>query len=267
MTKFDIAAQSDGYPLPLYYKIYMLLRDGIMKGVYPHQSLLPSEQEISKQFSVSRITAKRALDELAAEGMAVRQRGKGTQVNFQQKLGALKSSVDGLLENLLDMGLKTSVKLIDFAYEPSNSDVATALQIPLGAIVQRAVRVRSLQGSPFSHLTTYVPEAIGRRFSRNELSNTALLALLERCGVKISSAEQTITATLADNRVTESLQVAMGSPLLRISRVVFDQNKKPVEFIQAIYRPDLYEYRMRLDRVQRKKTRLWSPTPINGSRD
>src|SRR5687768_6670605 len=67
-------------PTPLYHQIFVLLREKIYRGDYKIDSYLPSEQEIVVSFGVSRITAKRALDEIAAAGLAVREQGRGTRV-------------------------------------------------------------------------------------------------------------------------------------------------------------------------------------------
>ncbi len=246
-------------PTPLYHQIYLILRDQISDGTYAHEALLPGEQQLGRMFGVSRITAKRALDEVAAAGLAVRERGRGTRVRLEATTPPIRASVEGLLENLLMMGLKTEVRLLEFAYVNASVEVARALDCAAGGTVQRAVRVRRLEGAPFSHLTTYVPEAIGRSYSRKDLASRPLLALLERSGVTVSGAEQTITATLADTRVAPLLDVAVGSPLLRISRVVRDQRQCPVEYIVGLYRPDRYQYREMLSRIHAGERNTWSP--------
>jgi GntR family transcriptional regulator len=244
---------------PLYHQIYVVLRDKIYDGTYADGDRLPSEHELSAMYEVSRITAKRALDELAAAGFVVRERGRGTRVNFAAPAPAIRSSVEGLIENLLAMGLKTKVELLDFAYVDPSAEVARALRCDPGAKVQRAVRVRRLEGAPFSHLTTFVPEDVGRSYNRRELRATPMLALLERSGVVISSAEQTISATLADPKVAPLLEVEVGSPLLRISRIVSNQPNRQVEYITGLYRPDRYQYSMTLSRVNGARSRAWSP--------
>ena len=83
--------------------------------------------------------------------------------------------------------------------------------------------------------------------------------LLEHGGVVVSSAEQTITATLADTVAAQALDVEIGAPLLRISRVVHDQSGRPVEYIIALYRPDRYQFRMNLTREQEEERKAWSP--------
>ena len=245
-------------PTPLYHQIMLILRGQIMDGRLQPGALLPGEEELARQFNVSRITARRALAELANEGLVTRGRGRGTHVAPRSDPPPIRAGVEGLLENLLAMGLKTQVMLVDFGYEPAAPDVAAALHVPAGQEVQRAVRVRSLQAGPFSYLTTYVPADIGCKFSRKELSQQPLLSLLEQSGVSIGGAEQTIAATLADARVAPLLKTAVGAPLLRISRVVQDSAGRPVEYIIGLYRPDRYQFRMSLDRVQGEEQNTWS---------
>lgn len=245
-------------PTPLYHQIYALLREQILDGVYADNELVPTEQELTERFGVSRITAKRALDELASEGLVVRRRGKGTTVASRVAVPAVSANISGLLENLLMMGLKTKVDIIDFGYVSATNDVCRALDIPDGTEVQRAVRVRSLDGAPLSYTTSYVPAALGRTYGRKDLAARPLLELLERAGVLIGSADQSIGAVLADARVAPRLGVRVGSPLLSVTRTVFDQHGRPVEYIAILYRPDRYQYRMKLARVQGAATKLWS---------
>lgn len=256
----DPALIDDRSPTPLYHQVYLVLRNKILSDDYTQGSLLPSEQETSDMFGVSRITAKRALNELAKDGMVVRERGRGTRVVYHSMAQPVEVNVEGLLENLLAMGLETKVKLLSFDYLSANNEIARLLHCDEGQSVQKAVRVRFLEDEPFSYLTTYVPSDIGSSYSREDLAEKPLLALLERNGVKISRAEQTITATLSDAEVSLTLGLELGSPILCIYRVVYDQNDRPVEYIRALYRPDRYQYRMMLTRVGTESDRSWSLT-------
>jgi len=247
-------------PTPLYHQVYLVLRNKILTDDYSLGSLLPGEQETSDMFGVSRITAKRALNELARDGMVVRERGRGTRVVYRSPAQPVEVNVEGVLENLLAMGLKTEVNLLYFDYVTANKEVAHHLCCDDGQEVQKAVRVRIMEGQAFSHLTTYVPADIGRSYSREDLAEKPLLSLLERTGVKISRAEQTITATLSDAEVSLALDLELGSPIMCICRVVYDQNNRPVEYIKGLYRPDRYQYRMMLSRVGNESARSWTLT-------
>ncbi len=253
-----IVAIDQRLPTPLYHQIYLILRGQIEDGTLADGTWLQGEEQLARQYGVSRITARRALAELAAEGLVSRGRGRGTRVVRPHAPAPVHGGVDRLLANLVAMGSKTSVRLLAFGYEPAPPHVAAALDIEPGDIVQHSIRVRSNGDGPFSHLTTFVPEHIGRRYARRDLARTPLLALLERAGVVVGSAEQTISATLADARTAPMLDTIVGSPLLRISRVVRDQGGTAVEFIVGLYRPDRYQFPMLLDRVRGENRDIWA---------
>jgi GntR family transcriptional regulator len=245
-------------PMPLYHQIFLILADQIRDGKYIANDFLPTEHTLMRQYGVSRITAKRALNELALAGLAVRSRGRGTQVQSGHFASPIGAPIEGLLENLLAMGLRTEVDLLEFDYLPANAEVSAALQCQPGTMVQRAVRVRLVERNPFSYLTTFVPETIGRSYSAQDIASRPLLSLLERTGAVVSHAEQIITATLADSIVAPALRVAIGAALIRIKRIVYDQSDRPVEFLTGLYRPDRFQHKMSLSRVEHGKRTLWS---------
>ena len=113
------------------------------------------------------------------------------------------------------------------------------------------------ESQPFSHLTTFLPPEIGKHISRQDLGEQPILVLLERLGIHVTHADQTISAEAAPPGVAAVLQVEVGAALLKIERRVIGDLGRPVEFIRGLYRPDLYRYHMKLQRVQKSKTRLW----------
>lgn len=251
---FNATALAQKSPVPLYYRLYAILRERITNGVHPAGSVLPSEAELTAAFNVSRITAKRALDELAAEGLVVRTRGRGTTVTGRASAAItarpIMASIDGLLENLNAIGRETSVQVIEFGYSAPPDFVRQQLALAAGAMVQRAVRVRSLDGEPLSQSTTFVPERIGRAWRARDLAITPLIDLLERTGIVVGAAEQSLSATVADTLTAPRLKVGVGMPLLLMKRCVKDINGEPVQYIEILYRPDRFEYRMSLTREQ-----------------
>jgi len=247
--------------VPLYHQIFVLLRNRIYGGEISTGQLIPGEQELCREFGVSRITAKRALNELAEAGLVVRERGRGTTVVKRPPPPTVTSSIEGWLENVSLMGTATEAKVLEFEYVPANEDIAGVLEVEAGTEVQRAVRVRSLGGEPMSYLVTYVPGAIGREFDREDLNRFALLNLLERAGVEVAAARQTISATVADGVVSTALSMHPGAPLIEVRRVVRDAAGKPVEYIRALYRPDLYRFEMSMRRIDETEGRRWAALP------
>lgn len=249
---------------PLYHQIYLIMRQRIADGEFGVGGILPSEQELAEFHGVSRITAKRALDELARDGLVVRERGRGTRV-VEGKTGVrISGEATGAFDPLLAMGGETQVAVKEFGYGPAEADVAGALGIPVGSTVQRAVRVRSIGGDAFSHITTHVPEEIGRKFDADDLASAPILSLFERAGVAPANAEQTVSATLADMVVAERLGVDVGAPLLRIRRIVRDDRDRAIELLVSLYRSDLYRLTMTLSRGLDARTE-WSADAVTGS--
>ena len=234
-------------PTPLYHQIFTVLRDKIYRGEYALGSFLPGEQEIAGFFGVSRITAKRALDEIAAAGLAVREQGRGTRVCIAPRGTSVRGSVEGLLHSLHAKG-SSSVRLLDFAYVPAPDDVAERLAIAAGAEVQRAIRIWHGEAGPFNFLTTFVPGEVGRRWTREDLERKTLISLLEESGVRVERAEERVSATLADDATARALEVQSGSALLKVMRTLYDQQGRPVEYLMALYPPERYQYSVTLGR-------------------
>jgi GntR family transcriptional regulator len=247
-AKFGVARRplSEGARTPLYSQIVLLLRNKILNGEYPNGAYLPSESEIASTFGVSRITAKRALNELAEAGLAVRQQGSGTRVRNKGGGTVVSGSVQSLVDSLRANARNQSVKVLEFAYVSPPADVAAALRLEPAASAQRAVRVCSADGEPYSHLVTYIPAAIGAHWTSAELEHSGMMSQLGRAGVPIAIAEQVVTATLADGELASALNVAIGSPLIRAVRISFAAGDVPTEYLIAHYAPERYQFIMTL---------------------
>jgi GntR family transcriptional regulator len=102
-----------------------------------------------------------------------------------------------------------------------------------------------------------VPAAIAQRFHRHDLETKPILLLLEDAGVQVGRAVQTISARLADERIAQHLDVALGSALLAVRRLVYDEHERPVQWLHGLYRPDRYEYQMQLSQAGGIDARVW----------
>ncbi len=243
---------------PLYVQVFDRVRDKIMRGDFPAGSLLPGEQEISRLFGVSRITVKRALNELATWGYVARQRGRGTVVTFNPAAPVVVGSFENLFQSLKEMGLATRVDLLEAAEEPASAGVAALLGLAPGAPVLRAVRLRKIEEEPFSYLITHVPGAIARLFDPAALASVPLLQLLDEAGHRAVEAEQWITAVAAAPEAAKRLGLAPGAPLLRIQRVMRDESGAGIEALEGFYRPDRFQHHMRLTRRRGRRGDEWS---------
>lgn len=241
-------------------RVYLLLKDDIATGQQAEGSVLPSEQRLAEIHGVSRVTVRRALEALARDGLIEKKTGAGSIVRASgARDGAITADMATLIPQIVQMGRDTSARLLSFSYGRAPALVQNALGLEDGARVQTAMRVRSSDGTPFSHLTTYVPEEISQNYSEADLATTPLFELLERSGVTVASARQSVTATLATPDVAETLGVSVASALLALTRVVQDDAGRGIEYLSALYRPDMFRLDMSLTRVGGQDDRHWEP--------
>ncbi len=257
-------------PLPKYHQVYLVLREQLEEGRF--SAGVPAEMQLVKDFGVARVTVRRALEQLVSDGLIARSPGRGTVALARQdglarsqaggprgasKLVVQRAQLTGLLENIVNMGLRTKVKVVRCDVLPASEEVAQHLALAAGTPVQKAVRVRAGGEGPLSHITTHVPQEFALHFGRRELAKKPILMLLEEAGVQIGRAHQSISAKLADVAVARLLQVEVGSALLAVQRLVFDAQERPVQWLQGLYRPDRYQYEMALSRVGGIDAKVW----------
>lgn len=246
--------------LPLYYRVYKTLEQRIQEERYKAGARLPSEDELCREFGVSRMTIRQAVGRLVENGLVRRRRGSGTYVGARREARAFRTiTFTGALEDLFAQVEKAQIASAHIAEEPPPADVRQIMSLAEGEPVTVLRRVRAFDGTPFAFTLNYVPRALGRRIRPADLYRVPLLQLFEeRLGVRFSHADQTVEARLADGDVAEALQVKFGDPVLFVERHMFAGRRTPEEVVRSYYRADAYRYQIRL--VRRRRTPFaWTP--------
>ncbi|MDB5365243.1 MAG: GntR family transcriptional regulator [Rhodospirillales bacterium] len=235
--------------LPVYHQLYVVLRQQIVDGAHAATAPLPTEMSLAETFNVSRVTVRRALDMLERESLVVRRQGVGTFPATQAAAAEAPARISGLVENLITIGLETTAKLLVYDARASMpAFVAVALRLPPDQRCLRLERLRRHKKKPVSLTTVYVPPTFAKHVDRKSLDDRPVVQILEQAGIRAVSAEQSLGAIAADDHAAAALGVAIGSPLIRLRRVVFAKDGTPLLFQQSLYNPDRYEYYMRLSR-------------------
>ncbi|MDE2394472.1 MAG: GntR family transcriptional regulator [Burkholderiales bacterium] len=250
-------------PLPKYHQVYLVLRGQLEAGQFA--AGLPGELALAREYGVARVTVRRALEQLAAEGLIERSAGRAT---MPRKTGSAKPArgsapMGGLLQSIVAMGERTRVKVVSCEILAAGAAVAAALEVDPASQVQKAVRVRATAQGPLSLITTFVPEPLARGFGRRDLARQPILVLLEAGGLRVGRASQSITARPADGEAARLLEVPIGSPLLAVTRLVRAEDDRPVQWLHGLYRPDRYHYEMQLSRVGETDTKVWVSTELS----
>ncbi len=246
--------------LPVYYQIYLTLRDWIYSGTLGLGSQLPTEAELCTTFSVSRITIRKAVELLAQDKLVSREQGRGTFVTQKAPDAPFTSEMGQLLRRLETLSEKTTVTDVTVDEIQADDETCSDLQLTPGGHVIRLSHLRLAQGTPTGHVTTYVPSNLGLGFTPEEIESTSTLNLVERKGVELGSADQLISATLADLRDAKLLHVDIGAPLVHMRLVAKDLNFRPVHRMIASYRADYYQHHIHLVRQPNTKGEAnWAP--------
>jgi GntR family transcriptional regulator len=232
--------------VPLYHQIFLQLRDDIVSGARAFGSSVPTEQELSESFGVSRITARRALDELALQHLVERKRRVGTRVIYNLPVRPIVADIGKAVDSLVTFGRKTKVTVLEITREEVHDPVASLLGVKPGTRVVRAVRLRWLDGEPLGCTIAHVPENLGFMITEKSLKEVPIVSLVQQSGRKFGGAAQTIAAVSADSAMAAALKIDSMAPLLRITRAFHDEDGGPMLLTQAYYRADRYQMRFDL---------------------
>ncbi|HEY2257801.1 MAG TPA: GntR family transcriptional regulator [Variovorax sp.] len=216
----------------LHRQLFLVLRDQINQGQFP-EGALPKEEALGERFGVSRITVRRALADLAAQGLVERRHGRGTFVAANLPLARRMPSLS-VLDSLRKTAQETEVRVLEVSQAVAPPDVASLLLLAPGAMAVHALRLRSHPGGAPALLTdVWVPADIGQRATAAALKKKALYEILMAQGVEFGRVVQEISAVVAEPVRAGLLQTEVGGPMLRLVRLMHDLNERPVLHLTA----------------------------------
>lgn len=242
-SEWDVIAKSSTKE-PLYHQLYTLLKTSITNGTVEYGAQMPTELQLSETFGLSRITVKRAMDDLAADDLIARRRGTGSHVIYQYEPEPVKAPLVGMLENVAEMGRHSNVKVLAIDSIVPPAAIRDLLSLGSDEKAIKVVRVRRNEnGSPYAYYVswTLAPEA---SFTKSNIEKSTRLSILSDSGIKIGKVEQTLGAENAQADVAGLIEVQVGEALLSLQRHSFDESGKLVDILFGLYNPKMFTYKM-----------------------
>lgn len=239
---------NDGIRALRYHQVYSVVRNWIFDGTYPPGAKLPPEGELCEHFGVSRITSRKAIDLLVAEGLLTRVQGKGTYVAEDIAAAPNIGDMDQLIRKISRLSKKTKITDVRIRETPGDEEICRDLNLRKGAMLREISFVRTMDGHPTGYRISYLPLDIAPDIHESELRVSPMLKVLEDHGVRVAGARQLIGACLADPAKAAMLNTTVGAPLVRIRLIVLDDDARPVERSTAYYLADRYEHHVYLTR-------------------
>jgi GntR family transcriptional regulator len=224
---------------PLYLQIEEELRGLIRSGQLPELSRSPSEWELSQRFNVSRMTARKAVDRLVADGVLVRRPGKGTFV-ARRRIPHGASQQLSFSAAMRELGLPLVTRVLEVQEMPAPRSVADALELSTGSSVILVRRLRIVANEPAAIHTAY----FGEDFSyllKADLEGSLTDAMASH-GDRVVHASDFIEAVLASGEEARLLRISPNSPLVRIEGVALSANRQVLRYSEGLYRGDRFRF-------------------------
>jgi len=229
---------------PLYARVYQSLRDEILSDRYPVGGALPSEYMLEQRFLVSRITVRRALEELERAGLI--ERSQGRSATILPRPPPLVVDVGQAIASVLAENADTRPRILSFRWIRPEADLAETLNVEAESRVLWVTRLRRRMGQPVSHTSVHMPEHIGRDMSEEVLDRLHLLDVLKSRGHVVDSAEQLLSAAPAPPGIAKLLDLPPGGPIFSLRRLMRDAEGRPILVLHASMRWDRFSYRLSL---------------------
>lgn len=231
--------------VPKYYLLKNIIIDKIDNEEFTSGQLIPSERELMEIYQVSRITVRKAIDELVNEGYLYKIQGKGTYVK-EDCGGSDLISITSCTEDVIRLGMTPSKRVMLFQLKKADAKRAKVLELTKDDNVYQLGRILYADQEPLNYTITYLPEKIFPELDHFSFDQDSLYATIqEKYDVKITKARRTMEAVLARDDIAEYLDIEEGSPIILFRCVtsgIVNGKEIPIECFKCYYRTDKFKF-------------------------
>ena len=226
---------------PLYHQLMQRLLEDIERGTYPVGSRIPPEHQLEELYKVSRVTVRRALAELTADGLLEKKQGKGTFVStprISQDLKSIHSFHDACKQN----GFQGGTTVVHVRETEADAADIEELNLRTGDRVLETLRICTADGVPVVLEKNHFSMAYS--YLENENLSGSLYNVLRDYGIEPRQATHDISMAFATESQAKMLDVEPGAPLMRLHEVVYDQKGRPLHNSLQLIRGDRFVFRI-----------------------
>lgn len=239
---------------PLYLQLQRHIAAALATGTLKPGDCLPAERDIATLTGLSRVTVRKAIQELVTSGQLVQRRGSGTYVAQKvERLEQALSLLTSFTEDMSRRGRSVESRWVSRQVDSPAPEEVMALGLGAGDRVARLERVRCSDGVPLAIERATLSTAI---LPDPEEVQTSLYAVLQTRGLRPTRAVQRISATSLDARDAALLGVPVGVAGLKIERISYLPSGRVVEFTRSLYRGDAYDFAVELKLAPDERSEL-----------
>jgi len=226
--------------IPLYYQLKEDIKQKILRGDLKEGDLLPSEREFSERYDISSTTIRRALNDLVHENFLERKAGKGTFVRMGKVKRDLRK-VLGFTQNMTEMGLTPSTKVLSKKVVPANAFARDRLGLKKGTRIVRLNRLRLANDTPMMLETRYIRTDLCPGIQNQELTSSLWKVFEHIYGYKPYRHSQNLRIAKISGGSASLLGLKDDSLVFLIKGVTYLENGKAIECEESLYRSDKYD--------------------------
>ncbi len=228
-----------------YEKIAADIKEGILSGEYKPNQQLPFEKTLCQKYDVSKMTVKKALDLLVAEGLIVKRRGAGTFIKdiTEDEIERIVEKKQFLGLTHANLGHKVTSDILDFKIVNASKEVSNILKIEDDEFVYLIHRVRFVDNEAIVIEKTYIPLNLAPGIKLVNVKGSIYGYIKDKLNLKIQSAHSIIRAQKSDNLDQKYLKLNSDEPVIEVERVAYLENGKVFEYSFCRHRYDKFEFK------------------------
>lgn len=233
--------------IPLYVQLENLLLEMIESGELKVGDIIPSENELSKNYSISRMTAKKAIDNLTIKGFLERVKGKGTFViGKEKKIELPLNRLRGFTQKVKEMELipKNIVPILE--RRKADKKLAKLLGIDENEDVWYMERIRQIDDTPAVFEQSYIAISLLPNLTRKDLMSSKFEYVRSQ-GLEISDSDREISAEIPDDYVASSLHLKRNEPILLAECITYLKGGQVLEYSTIFYNQKKYRFKLYAD--------------------
>jgi GntR family transcriptional regulator len=231
---------------PSYQQLTNNLSTLIESGEIANGQSLPSERALAESLKLSRVTVRRAYDELRAKNYLTTRGRAGVIANSPPQISPQLGRLKGFSEEMRELGMEPSTRLLERGVVADRT-IASIFGRPSSARFLRLLRVRMGDGVPLSRELAWYDLTAAPDLEHWDVQGSAYQFLTERCGIALSHGEQTIEAVLSSDAESLVFGYSEPHPCLLMKRRTFSCSGQIVEYVEGTFRGDAYAYRLTLN--------------------
>ena len=232
--------------VPLYHQVEESLRKDIANKIYLPGRPIPTEPELKERFNVSRVTVRKAVNNLVLAGLVEIRKGVGTFVAHPKIVHRI-GTIYGSSEEILARGMSPGTEFIEKKEIAPSESIRRELDLSKKIKVIKVKRIRFADEEPVAILSSYLPKDLVPNLVRAKLRDDSLYKTLEgKYNLTLWDVNETIEAGAARGKDADLLRIRKASPILVVNRLTYLDDGRVVEKLTALFRSDKFKYQVRL---------------------